>query len=213
MTTYNYLCFNCTPAYELCTDKIYSGRPVATNFLTLPSKRQLPDYYDVIKMPIAIDTIEAKLVRKEFPNLSALESYFKRMVSNAKEYNQRGSEIYDDAERLRKALSNFMTKTNPAYKNVPGYTAVPTPIPAEGEDPASDEDAEGEPDSEAETMPSKRRGRPPKNSQARSSTPRHSSTPAVQDSQYAGVGFAGLTFQQAQEKIVSDMIRHKEDEG
>jgi len=173
----------------------------------------LPDYYDAIKMPIAIDTIEAKLVRKEFPNLSALESYFKRMVSNAKEYNQRGSEIYDDAERLRKALSNFMTKTNPAYKNIPGYTAVPTPIPDDGEDLASEEDAEGEPDSEAEVMPSKRKGRLARSSQARASTSRHSSTPVVQDSQYTAVGFAGLTFQQAQEKIVSDMIRHKDDNG
>lgn len=44
-----------------------SGRLVATNFLTLPSKRELPDYYKVIKMPIALDTIEEKLKRQEFP--------------------------------------------------------------------------------------------------------------------------------------------------
>ena len=181
------------------------------------SHSQVNDNYPITTMSskCLLRSIQSKpnLCARSFQISQHSRGYFKRMVSNAKEYNQRGSEIYDDAERLRKALSNFMTKTNPAYKNVPGYTAVPTPIPAEGEDPASDEDAEGEPDSEAETMPSKRRGRPPKNSQARSSTPRHSSTPAVQDSQYAGVGFAGLTFQQAQEKIVSDMIRHKEDDG
>src|SRR3981189_535327 len=91
----------------------YSGRLVSTNFLTLPSKKELPDYYKVIKMPIAIDTIESKLTRREFPTLTTLESYFKRMVSNAKDYNQKGSEIYDDAERIRKALSNYMTKHNP----------------------------------------------------------------------------------------------------
>jgi len=60
------------------------GRLISTNFLTLPNKRQLPDYYKVIKMPIAFDTIEGKLNRHEFPDLTSLESYFKRMISNAR---------------------------------------------------------------------------------------------------------------------------------
>jgi hypothetical protein len=191
---------------------LYSGRQISTAFLTLPSKRDLPDYYDVIKMPIAIDTIEAKLRRREFHNLSALESYFKRMISNAKEYNERGSEIYDDSERLRKALSNFMTRYNPAYKT-PGYQALPAPIPtspSQAGGPASDNevDAEGEPDPDVETQsPAKRKpSRPIKIVQA----PRASATPALSDFQYVGVDFEGLTFQQAQEKIVEDMIRKKE---
>ncbi|RFU28365.1 hypothetical protein B7463_g7962, partial [Scytalidium lignicola] len=193
------------------TDK--SGRLVATNFLTLPSKRQLPDYYKVIKMPVALDTIQAKLMRREFPNLSAVESYFKRMISNAKEYNQKGSEIYDDAERIRKALSNYMTKNNPAYKT-PGYVALPAPIPPELLQDKSDSeaDAEGEiEEEEAEATPQTKRGpgRPPKNLQTQ--VQRSSTTPATSDQHYDDVGFERLTFQQAQEKIVSDMIRYKED--
>ena len=85
-------------------------------------------------MPIALSTIETKLKRSEFPTLTSLESYFKRMISNAKEYNERGSVIHDDAERLRKALSNYMTKTNPAYKT-PGFVCQPTPLPG-GEEEA-----------------------------------------------------------------------------
>ena len=204
-----------------------SGRLVATNFLTLPSKRELPDYYRVIKMPIALDTIEEKLKRREFTNLTNLESYCKRMISNAKEYNQKGSEIYDDAERIRKALSNFMTKNNPAYKK-PGYVAFPTPLPAEdppedeeeGDEDAegSDEDAEGDVDIETPdpAPPSKRqRGRPPRNLSSINALngQRKSVTPSsMTDSQYGAVGFQGLTFQQAQEKLVADMIEHKEDE-
>ncbi|KAE8451051.1 hypothetical protein EG329_004723 [Mollisiaceae sp. DMI_Dod_QoI] len=194
---------------KLTADK--SGRQIATAFLKLPSKRELPDYYDVIKMPIAIDTIEAKLRRREFSNLSTLESYFKRMISNAKEYNERGSEIYDDSERLRKALSNFMTRHNPAYKT-PGYVALPAPIPStpsQADGPASDgeADAEGEPDPDVENQMAKRKtSRPTKITQAQ----RSSATPALSDFHYAGVGFEGLTFQQAQEKIIEDMIRKKE---
>ncbi len=162
-------------------------------------------------MPIAIDTIEAKLRRREFSNLSTLESYFKRMISNAKEYNERGSEIYDDSERLRKALSNFMTRHNPAYKT-PGYVALPAPIPStpsQADGPASDgeADAEGEPDPDVENQMAKRKiSRPTKITQAQ----RSSATPALSDFHYAGVGFEGLTFQQAQEKIIEDMIRKKE---
>ncbi|KUJ24337.1 Bromodomain-containing protein-like protein [Mollisia scopiformis] len=194
---------------KLTADK--SGRQISTAFLTLPSKRDLPDYYDVIKMPIAIDTIEAKLRRREFPNLSVLESWFKRMISNAKEYNERGSEIYDDSERLRKALSNFMTRHNPAYKT-PGYVALPVPIQSTShiDGPASDNeaDAEGEPDPEVEApvVVKRKPSRPVKNVQAQ----RSSATPALSENQYVGVGFEGLNFQQAQEKIIEDMIRKKE---
>jgi hypothetical protein len=196
------------------TDSYHSGRLISTNFLTLPSKRQLPDYYKVIKMPIAFDTIEGKLNRHEFPNLSALESYFKRMISNAKEYNEKGSEISDDAERFRKALSNFMVKHNPAYKT-PGYVAVPAPIPGtpspdQMDEASSDVDAEGEPDNEVESqsLPKRKPSRPTKGlpTQVRAS----SSTPALSEARYKGVNFAGLTFQQAQEKLVEELMTVKE---
>lgn len=178
-------------------------------------------------MPIALDTIEEKLKRREFPTLTSLESYCKRMISNAKEYNQKGSEIYDDAERIRKALSNFMTKNNPAYKK-PGYVAFPTPIPAddptderedEDEDAeGSEEDAEGEVDMETfnpAPATKRQRGRLPRGQPSNSvvNGQRTSATPtSMTDSQYTTVGFQGLTFQQAQEKLVADMLEHKEDE-
>lgn len=201
------------------------------NFLALPSKKELPDYYEIIKMPISINTIEEKLKRREFPTLTTLESYCKRMISNAKEYNERGSEIHDDAERIRKAVSNYMTKINPAYKKS-NYVPFPTPLPAEplpeadqdadgdeDEDAeGSDEDADGEIDTEAPNpapVAKRRPGRPPKNPSLNNAANggRSSATPtSITDSQYNNVGFQSLTFQQAQEKIVADILRYKEDE-
>jgi hypothetical protein len=161
-------------------------------------------------MPIALDTVREKLVRREFKNLTDLESFFKRMISNAKEFNTRGSEVYDDAERLRKALSNYMTKHNPAYKLIPGYVAAPTPFPAEpGE--SDDEDAEGEPDSEAEAaVQAKKITRGRSKPQLKTQPPKKSATPSVQDGVYAGVAFSKLNFQQAQEKILEELITQKE---
>lgn len=136
------------------------------------------------------------------------------MTQNAKDYNVRGSEVFEDAERMRKALSNLMREHNPAYKLIPNYNVVPTPIPGE-EDEASDDiededdEEEDDDDDEEDDEPApatKRRGRPPKNPQAQ----RLSATPALSDYHYAGVGFEGLTFQKAQEKIVEDAIREKE---
>lgn len=182
-----------------------SGRLIATSFLDLPSKRHVPDYYKVTKMPISLNMIEAKLSRREFPTLTTLESHFKRLITNAKEYNQKGSEIYEDSERLRKVLSLFMNTWNPAY-DTPGYVAFPTPLP--GEDDGGDDDADGEPDLELDNLPKRKAGRPPKNPVVQAQ--RSSTTPALSESQYAGVGFEGLNFQQAQEKIVEDMINEKE---
>ncbi|KAI9744397.1 MAG: hypothetical protein M1818_001926 [Claussenomyces sp. TS43310] len=179
-------------------------------------------------MPIAFDTIESKLRRGEFENLTTLESYIKRMVSNAKEYNEQGSEIHSDAERIRKATSNFMVKHNPAYKN-PGYVAFPTPLPPDKPEPKTmSEETQGDTDAEGNVgmdaprvstpMVIKRRpGRPPKN-------PLHPSHPSqlllaaqrATDGVQAGsnsklglTAYTGLTFQQAQDKLISDMLSYK----
>ena len=79
-------------------------------------------------MPISLDVIEERLEKRQYATMEKLEGDLKRMVQNAKDYNDSRSEIFQDAERIRKALSNFMPKHNPAYLD-PEYRAVPTPIP------------------------------------------------------------------------------------
>ncbi|GKT74588.1 bromodomain containing protein [Colletotrichum tofieldiae] len=153
-----------------------NGRKVSGYFETLPDKDSNPDYYKKTRMPISLTMIEKKLNNGDFTTLTELESYCKRMVSNAKEFYPRGSQLFEDAERVRKALSNFMTKYNPAYARG-GYTAIPTPLPAEGTANDADEDD----------------NRP--------------------DCEYEGVSYNGLTFQAAQEKIVEEMLRKKDEGG
>lgn len=64
--------------------------------------------------------------------MTTLESDVKRLVANAKSYNEKTSELFADAERIRKMCCNFMTRHNPAYKD-PKYVAFPTPLPEEAE--------------------------------------------------------------------------------
>ncbi|KAK4129416.1 hypothetical protein N657DRAFT_640036 [Parathielavia appendiculata] len=220
-----------------------SGRLVASYFEDLIPRETNKEYYERIRMPISLKIIERKLHNQDFRNLSELESFFKRMVTNAKEFYPKNSETFEDAERVRKALSNYMTKTNPAYKLNPRYSCQATPIPndmepgsgeqagfaatsggavGEGEDAegeegtdGDEEDAEGEDDEGDEeedgnsrkiVLKRKGPGRPPRagSEQAR----KVDRTGRVKaDHEYEGVPYKGLSFQQAQEKIVEELIR------
>ena len=183
--------------------------------------------------------------------MTELESYCKRMVTNAKEYFARNSQMYEDAERVRKALSNYMVKNNPAYQTK-GYTAVPTPLPpddpedANGHDDAEEEveeqqeeeeeesagelidagddgdeeDEEGESDEEEDdddeqsAAPTRRGpGRPPKDpAQHAKKMAAKAARQEKSDSKYEDVPYKGLSFQHAQEKLVEELIRKKEEE-
>lgn len=228
-----------------------SGRLVATYFEELLPREGNAEYYKQTRMPISLETIENKLDKGEFETLAELESYFKRMIANAKEFYPRSSSNFDDAERIRKALSNYMTKTNPAYHNR-GYQAVPTPFPEDSNDAEEDEDAEGEEneddgdededaenddadeddkddepeeDEEEDEEPSSRKrsiilkrrgsGRPTRaaaTATAKTESPRASATPSRPDHQFENVPYKGLNFQQAQEKIIEELLRHQEPE-
>lgn len=159
------------------------------------------------------------------------------MIANAKEFYPRSSTVFDDAERVRKALSNYMTKNNPAYQTR-GYQAIATPLPPENgeeneeqEDEEEDKDAEGEEVTQSEDIkqkveeeeePASRRrsiilkragsGRPSRNSVSYADSPRRSKASSRPDHEYENVPYKGLTFQQAQEKIVEDLLRYKKPE-
>jgi len=107
-----------------------NGRNVAIHFIDLPSREEYPDYYQQTAMPLSLNMVELRLQKREYENMEQLEADLKRMVQNAKDYNHNRSPIFEDAERIRKALSNYMPKHNPAYLR-PDYRAYPTPIPQE----------------------------------------------------------------------------------
>ncbi|KAL1867575.1 hypothetical protein Plec18167_008575 [Paecilomyces lecythidis] len=177
------------------TDK--NGRQIATNFLHLPDKKENPDYYQTIVLPIAIDTVEDKLKRHEYPTLTALESDLKRMISNAKTYNQKSSQVFADAERVRKILSNHMPKINPAYKD-PKYVAFPTPLPDE------------EPGDEGAAEPNVS---PKESSEEQQKSRLRSTSTAIGKSNKEETTFEGDSLQTAQDKIISELINLKDAEG
>ena len=151
--------------------------------------------------------------------MTSLEGDFRRMISNAKSYNEKQSRVYSDAEKVRKALSNFMIENNPAYKSG-DYQPFTTPVPEGWQDrlkelKTSDQDAGGDIVPEEESKPTSRRTRlvthVGSSSAAAANNSRASSTPAIQDAEGAYESFEGNNFQQAQEKIVTEMINFKDE--
>lgn len=195
-----------------------SLRPIATLFLTLPDPDELWEYYDFTKLPIAIDTIENKLKNRRYNTVTEIESDLKRMVQNAKDYNAPKSDVYEDAERIRKLVYNFMKVHNPAYENE-NYVSFPTPLPVTNTRAgAVDKDIEpdnGEHDHASESKEvGERPKRPaaPKSSEPPARTASASVAPSMGTDRFDDGDFTGKTFQQAQEMIISELIWYTDDE-
>lgn len=159
--------------------------------------------------------------RGEYSNLAQVESDQKRLVNNAKSYNDKKSIIYEDAERLRKTASNWMVKHNPAYR-LHGYQAVPTPIPGEEPVPFGKPTPRVQPSTPRQTAPQTPDTSTDRPRRAAAAVASQSMTPAPsklrQSTSIApevsndSPDFAGKTFQQAQEQIIRELIDYTEPE-
>jgi hypothetical protein len=191
-----------------------SGRPIASQFLTLPPRDELPDYYEFTKLPIAIDTIEDRIHDGGYNSVTEIESDFKRMVQNAKDYNSTGSEIYEDAERIRKLVYNYMKSHNPAYTENPNYASFPTPIPKPGEKKTNGA-------TESHGTNGRTSATPARNAKTKASSPldppERKPSVAVDaangDAEHeSGVNFTGLSFQDAQFAILDALLKTTDEE-
>ena len=160
--------------------------------------------------------MEEKLKSGAYPSLAELESDCKRLVTNAKIFNDKKSTVYEDAERLRKTASNWMVKHNPAYR-IKGYQAQPTPVPGEENGTPSKpmpRPAAPTPKSKAATPETAERPRRAAAAATAQATPAPSKlrqsasvAPEVDDDI---PGFDGKSFQQAQEQLIRDMVDYVE---
>lgn len=79
-------------------------RDASAVFMTKPSKKELPDYYRLIKSPMDLKTIGTKIKNQDYRSIDAFEADCLLLVKNAMTYNQEGSEVYEDAKLLRDAF-------------------------------------------------------------------------------------------------------------
>jgi len=83
---------------------------LAAPFLTLPSKRKLPQYYQRVSDPIDLCTLEQNIVTGFYRTVESFDRDMSRLFNNNVRFFGRTSELGIAATRLRKAYN--MAKTD-----------------------------------------------------------------------------------------------------
>ncbi|KAJ2194750.1 ATP-dependent DNA helicase Snf21, partial [Coemansia sp. RSA 522] len=113
-------------AVEASVDPEY-GRRHCDLFLDLPSKRDYPDYYVIIRQPIAMKTIRRNVKAHRYANVTDFHRDWKLMFDNARTYNEEGSMVYDDACVLQRALEATLSEKTGENFTTPMGTQSPLP--------------------------------------------------------------------------------------
>ncbi|KAJ5745304.1 hypothetical protein N7520_010486 [Penicillium odoratum] len=95
-------------------------RAIIEPFMKIPPRSQYPDYYMIIKNPIAIENIERKLKRDDYQSLKEFRDDVHLLCQNARTYNEDGSVLFQDANDIEaKCLSELRRQTEgyPQFAN------------------------------------------------------------------------------------------------
>ena len=76
-------------------------------FLKLPSRKQYPEYYVVIRRPISFAEIRLKLKQREYGTFLELKQDLELMCNNAKRFNMSESDIYLKARDLHGLIKDI----------------------------------------------------------------------------------------------------------
>ncbi|KAF8336503.1 uncharacterized protein EI90DRAFT_3119741 [Cantharellus anzutake] len=90
------------------------GHEIAYDFLKLPPKRTYPDYYRIIKKPIALDEIKSRIEKDSYSSLKAIKADFDLCFRNATHYNLEQSPIWVAA----RVMQNIASQEYKALTNV-----------------------------------------------------------------------------------------------
>ena len=71
-------------------------------FEELPLRKHYRDYYVLIKNPIALSIIDKKIAAFQYISLEQFQQDLALMFSNARIYNQEGSEVVEDANEMER---------------------------------------------------------------------------------------------------------------
>ncbi len=92
---------NCVLKY-----KDTDGRLLSEPFLQLPTRRELPDYYEIIKKPIDLKRVQQRIKDNKYRSLDDLHADIDLMCKNAQEYNIEGSLIFEDSVVLQSVFKS-----------------------------------------------------------------------------------------------------------
>nr|XP_015195476.1 PREDICTED: probable global transcription activator SNF2L2 isoform X5 [Lepisosteus oculatus] len=113
-----------------------SGRQLSEVFIQLPSRKELPEYYELIRKPVDFRKIKERVRNHKYRSIGDLEKDVMLLCHNAQTFNLEGSQIYEDSIVLQSVFKSARQKI--AKED-------------ESEDESGDDDEEEDEESESES--------------------------------------------------------------
>ncbi|XP_048098671.1 probable global transcription activator SNF2L2 isoform X3 [Alosa alosa] len=114
----------------------HSGRQLSEVFVQLPSRKELPEYYELIRKPVDFKKIKERVRSHKYRSVSDLEKDVMLLCHNAQTFNLEGSQIYEDSIVLQSVFKSARQKIAKEE---------------ESEDDSDDDEEEEEEESETES--------------------------------------------------------------
>jgi len=132
------------------------GRRLSDPFLQLPPRKELPDYYDIIKQPVDIRKMKDRIKNHKYRSIEDLERDFLLLCNNTQSYNLEGSLIYEDSIKLQTVFT-YARETLEKKKKLQsqsggdlGEPATPSSTGSNDEDDDDDDDDMNDSDDDTE---------------------------------------------------------------
>ncbi|XP_037536783.1 probable global transcription activator SNF2L2 [Nematolebias whitei] len=87
-----------------------SGRQLSEVFVQLPSRKELPEYYELIRKPVDFKKIKERVRNHKYRSLGDLEKDVMLLCQNAQTFNLEGSQIYEDSIVLQSVFKSARQK-------------------------------------------------------------------------------------------------------
>uniref|UniRef100_A0A8C5LR39 SWI/SNF related BAF chromatin remodeling complex subunit ATPase 2 n=1 Tax=Leptobrachium leishanense TaxID=445787 RepID=A0A8C5LR39_9ANUR len=96
------------PQDEKCA--LSAGRQLSEVFIQLPSRKELPEYYELIRKPVDFKKIKERIRNHKYRSISDLEKDVMLLCHNAQTFNLEGSQIYEDSIVLQSVFKSARQK-------------------------------------------------------------------------------------------------------
>ena len=92
--------------------------------MILPTRRELPEYYQIIKKPIDLKKIKDKIMKQKYFSLCDMEDDMILLCSNARTYNEEGSQVRGEREGGSDDFKNIACTCNVLPCTMQQYTCT-----------------------------------------------------------------------------------------
>ncbi|XP_051513513.1 probable global transcription activator SNF2L2 isoform X2 [Myxocyprinus asiaticus] len=82
------------------------GRQISKGFVQLPSRKEVPEYYELIRKPVDFRRIRERVRNHKYRCIADLEKDVVQMCHNAQTFNLEGSQIFEDSIVLRSVFES-----------------------------------------------------------------------------------------------------------